>query len=88
MAYLVRASDHEGVPPGQPIPPAIQDAVAEMKSTFAYTHYSLLDTVSTDVRRHTEIENMVTGARVGPTGSLAPFFYSLLLRQCRAVGGR
>ncbi|HTX37066.1 MAG TPA: hypothetical protein VME43_18685 [Bryobacteraceae bacterium] len=77
VAYLVRASDHQDITPGQPIPPAIEDAVAEMRRTFAYTHYSLLDTVSTEVHHHTEVENMVTGAKAGPAGNLAPFFYQI-----------
>jgi len=62
VAYLVWASVHYGSPPGQPIPAAIEDAVAEMKKTFTYTDYKLLDTVSTDVHRHTEISNIVPGA--------------------------
>jgi len=62
VAYLVWASVRYGNPPGQPIPAAIEAAVAEMKKTFAYTDYKLLDTVSTDVRHHAEIENILPGA--------------------------
>ena len=62
VAYLVWASVNYGSPPGQPIPAAIEEAVAEMKKTFAYTDYKLLDTVSTDVRRHAEVENILPGA--------------------------
>jgi len=62
VAYLVWASVHYGSPPGQPIPAAIEEAVAEMKKTFAYTDYKLLDTVSTDVRHHAEVENILPGA--------------------------
>jgi hypothetical protein len=61
VAYLVWASVHYGSPPGQPIPAAIEEAVAEMKKTFAYTDYKLLDTVSTDVRHHAEVENILPG---------------------------
>ena len=39
VAYLVWASVHYGSPPGQPIPTAIEEAVAEMKKTFADTDY-------------------------------------------------
>jgi hypothetical protein len=59
VAYLVWASVHYGNPPGQPIPAAIEVAVAEMKRTFPYTDYKLLDTVSTEVRHHAEIENIL-----------------------------
>jgi hypothetical protein len=62
VAYLVWASVHYGSPPGQPIPEAIEDAVAEMKKTFAYTDYKLLDTVSTEVHHHAEVENLLPGA--------------------------
>jgi hypothetical protein len=62
VAYLVWASSNYGSPPGQPIPAAIEEAVAEMKKTFAYTDYKLLDTVSTEVRHHAEIENVLPGA--------------------------
>jgi len=62
VAYLVWASVHYGSPPGQPIPAAIEEAVAEMKKTFAYTDYKLLDTVSTDVRHHAEVANILPGA--------------------------
>lgn len=62
VAYLVWASVHYGSPPGQPIPAAIEEAVAEMKKTFAYTDYKLLDTVATDVRHHAEVENILPGA--------------------------
>jgi hypothetical protein len=59
VAYLVWASVHYGSPPGEQIPAAIEEAVAEMKKTFAYTDYKLLDTVSTDVRHHAEVENIL-----------------------------
>ncbi len=62
VAYLVWASVHYGSPPGQPIPAAIEEAVAEMKKSFAYTDYKLLDTVSTEVRHHAEVENILPGA--------------------------
>jgi hypothetical protein len=59
VAYLVWASVHYGSPPGQPIPAAIEEAVAEMKKTFPYTDYKLLDTVSTEVRHHADVENIL-----------------------------
>jgi hypothetical protein len=67
VAYLVWASVRYGSPPGQPIPAAIEDAVAEMKKTFGYTDYRLLDTVSTDVRRHAEVEDILPGASAAGT---------------------
>jgi hypothetical protein len=66
VAYLVWASVQYGNPPGQPIPATIEEAVAEMKKTFAYTDYKLLDTVATDVRHHAEVENILPGS-VGAT---------------------
>ena len=79
VAYLVRASTRNGesAPHGQPIPAALQDAIAEMKSTFAYVEYTLLDTVATEVRHHLSIENLVAGAQAGPSGAPAPFFYQI-----------
>jgi len=62
VAYLVWASVNYGSPPGQPIPATIEEAVAEMKKTFAYTDYKLLDTVSTGVLHHAEVENILPGA--------------------------
>jgi hypothetical protein len=73
VAYLVWASFNYGSPPGQPIPAAIEEAVAEMKKTFAYTDYKLLDTVSTVVRHHAEVENVLAGAST-PGGA---YFYTL-----------
>lgn len=73
VAYLVWASVHYGSPPGQPIPAAIEEAVAEMKKTFAYTDYKLLDTVSTDVRHHAEVENILPGASSAGTA----YFYAI-----------
>jgi hypothetical protein len=72
VAYLVWASYNYGSPPGQPIPAAIEDAVAEMKKTFAYTDYKLLDTVSTVVRHHAEVENILAGTNT-PGGA---YFYT------------
>jgi hypothetical protein len=72
VAYLVWASFNYGSPPGQPIPAAIEEAVAEMKRTFAYTDYKLLDTVSTVVLHHAEIENVLAGTST-PGGS---YFYT------------
>jgi len=59
VAYLVCAAVDASSPWGQPIPAAIEEAVAEMKKTFAYTDYKLLDTVSTDVRHNAEVENIL-----------------------------
>jgi hypothetical protein len=59
VAYLLWASHHYGSPPGQPIPAAIEEAVAEMKKTFPYTDYKLLDTISTVVRHHADVENIL-----------------------------
>lgn len=73
VAYLVWASAHYGNPPGQPIPAAIEEAVVEMKKTFAYTDYKLLDTVSTDVHHHAEIDNILPGASSAGTA----FFYTI-----------
>jgi hypothetical protein len=36
-----------------------------MKKTFAYTDYKLLDTVSTVVRHHAEVENYPAGSEWG-----------------------
>ncbi len=72
VAYLVWASSNYGSPPGQLIPAAIEDAVAEMKKTFAYTDYKLLDTVSTVVRHHAEVENILAGTNT-PGGA---YFYT------------
>ena len=78
VAYVVKAA--KGVPgvapTGEPIPPVIQDAIGEMKGTFAYKDVTLLDTVVTDVRHHAEIENMVLGTHQGPNGP-APYFYQI-----------
>lgn len=73
LAYLVWASSNYGSPPGQPIPAAIEEAVAEMKKTFVYTDYKLLDTVSTEVRHHAEVENVLAGTNT-PGGA---YFYTL-----------
>jgi hypothetical protein len=73
VAYLVWASFNYGSPPGQAIPAAIEEAVAEMKKTFAYTDYKLLDTVSTVVRHHAEVENVLAGTST-PGGA---YFYTL-----------
>jgi hypothetical protein len=72
VGYLVWASFNYGSPPGQPIPAAIEEAVAEMKKTFAYTDYKLLDTVSTVVRHHAEVENVLAGTNT-PGGA---YFYT------------
>ena len=93
VGYLVWASENYGSPPGQPIPAAIQEAIVEMKKTFTFTDYKLLDTVSTEVRRHTEVENILTVAGTaysytivydnpgisndGKTVSVNPFKFSL-----------
>jgi hypothetical protein len=73
VAYLVRASTRarpQNAPPGQPIPPVLQEAVAEMKANFAYSDYELLDTVVTEVRNHADVENMFPGQE-------SPDFYKI-----------
>ncbi len=76
VAYFVRASTSAGgvaSPPGQPIPPVLQEAIAEMKKTFAYTEYTLLDTVETEVHRQAKVENMLPGVIQNAT----PYFYEI-----------
>jgi hypothetical protein len=77
IAYLVRASTRaqgEAAPSGQPIPPVLQEAVAEMKKTFAYTDYTLLDTVETVVHHNSQIESMLPGRE---TNGVTPYFYEI-----------
>lgn len=87
VAYLVRAYTRTGpgdTPPpgGQPLPPALQEAVTEMKKTFNYTDFHMLDTVETEVHQHAHIENMFPGA-VGGTAAqreitgITPYFYEI-----------
>lgn len=76
VAYLVRAAEHMGQQPLKSIPPEIEDAVAEMKKTFAYANYSLLDTVSTDAHRHAEINSVFP--QIAQNGALAPFLYRIV----------
>jgi hypothetical protein len=76
VAYLVRAAEHMGQQPLKSIPPEIEDAVAEMKKTFAYANYSLLDTVSTDVRHHAEVNSVFP--QIAQSGALAPFLYHIV----------
>jgi hypothetical protein len=76
VAYLVRAANRtsgDATPPGQPIPAVLQDAIAEMKKTFAYSDYTLLDVVGTEVRHRAEVQNMFPGLNTG----LRPYFYDL-----------
>jgi len=64
MVYLVQASSRgpgEAAPVGQPIPPVLQEAVAEMKKTFAYTEYTLLDIVPAEVHHNTVVNNILPG---------------------------
>jgi hypothetical protein len=77
VAYLVWASSNYGSPPGQPIPAAIEEAVAEMKKTFAYTDYKLLDTVSTGVRHHAEVDNLLPGALPGAFSAGPAYSYTI-----------
>jgi hypothetical protein len=85
VAYLVRATDvsdpsarvmYKDQVTLKPIPLEIQDAVAEMKKTFAYTYYSLLDTVSTDVHHHAEVDSVFP--QIAQTGVPAPFLYHIV----------
>jgi hypothetical protein len=76
VAYLVQASGRgpgEAAPPGQPIPAVLQDAVTEMKKTFSYTDYTLLDTLASDVRHNTVISNMLPGRQTHGV----PYFYEI-----------
>jgi hypothetical protein len=77
VAYLVWASVSYSNPPGQPIPAAIEEAVAEMRKTFAYTDYKLLDTVSTDVRHHAELDNLLPGALPGKFSAGPAYSYTI-----------
>lgn len=74
VAYLVRASmpaptpSPAPAPAGNqsavrttPIPPVLQDAITEMKKTFPYSDYSLLDIVETEVRNKAAVQNMFPG---------------------------
>lgn len=76
VAYLVRAAEYESRVPAKPIPSAIEDAVAEMKRTLPYKYYSLLDTVSTDVHHHAEVDSVVP--QIGQNGGLQPFTYHVV----------
>lgn len=80
VAYLVRAANRSSGQaeatgrPGQPIPPVLQDAITEMKSTFPYTDYTLLDTVATEVRNHAQVEDMLPGVQLN---NGTPYFYEI-----------
>jgi len=91
VAYLVRASNQDekqpaatpqgalsrgsAVPAGQPIPPVLEDAVAEMKKTFSYKEYSLLDTVETQVQlgQRAKVEDLLPVTN----SSGVPYFYEI-----------
>ncbi len=85
VAYLVRASTRQAkdTPAGQPVPPVLQEAITEMKKTFPYTDYTLLDTVETELpgassrngAHDAHVESMLPG-REAPGGS-APYFYEI-----------
>jgi len=87
VAYLVRAYTRVGpddTPPpgGQSLPPALQEAVTEMKKTFNYTDFSLLDTVQTEVHEHAHVENMFPGVVAGTAAQreihgVTPYFYEI-----------
>jgi hypothetical protein len=84
VAYLVRASTSQAknLPPGQPIPPVLQEAITEMKKTFAYSDYALLDTIETELpgastrnmAHEAHVESMLPGREAA--GS-APYFYEI-----------
>jgi hypothetical protein len=76
VAYLVQASrggPGEGAPARQPIPPVLQDAIAEMKKTFSYADYTLLDTLASEVRHNTVVSNMLPGRELHGV----PYFYEI-----------
>jgi len=80
-AYLIRATtaeDARGAPNAQPVPAVVAEAIAEMKRTFPYTEYSLLDTAVTEVLHHTEVESLAPGLSLPGLGGVPmPYFYSL-----------
>jgi len=80
IGYLVQASrpkPGEAAPAGQPIPPVVQEAVAEMKKTFNYTDYTLLDTIPAEVHHNTTVNNMLpVRSEYG-----LPIFYEIKFNQ-------
>ena len=48
-----------------------------MKKTFAYTDYKLLDTVSTGVRHHAEVDNLLPGALPGAFSAGPAYSYTI-----------
>jgi hypothetical protein len=85
VAYLVRASTRaaKDVPAGPPVPPVLQEVIAEMKKTFAYGDYTLLDTIETGLpgansrngAHQAHVESMLPPGRetLGPV----PYFYEI-----------
>jgi hypothetical protein len=76
VAYLVQASRRgpgEGAPTGQPVPPVLQGAIAEMKKTFSYADYTLLDTLASEVHHNTVVSNMLPGRELKGM----PYFYEI-----------
>jgi hypothetical protein len=63
VAYLIRAAD--APPPNakidSPIPQQLEDVVAEMKKSFVYTHYTLLDTVTSVSQGGASASDMLPG---------------------------
>jgi len=82
IAYLVQASrlkPGEAAPAGQPIPPVLQEAVAEMKKTFSYSDYTLLDTIPAEVHHNTTVTNILPGR--SENGNGLPLFYEIKFNQ-------
>lgn len=75
VAYLIRAANRppKNTPPAMPA--ILQDAVADMKKSFAYSDYSLLDIQATEVRDHAKVESLM--GPDAPGWGATPYFYQI-----------
>jgi hypothetical protein len=80
--YMVRASMN---PPGpdvkpRPVPAELESALTEMKRSFAYSSYTLLDTLVSPVNGHVQLSGVLPQFY---TSTVQAYFYTLSLSSVR-----
>jgi hypothetical protein len=80
--YMVRASMNPLGPEAKPrpIPTELESALTEMKRSFAYSSYTLLDTLVSPVNGHVQLSGVLPHFY---TGNVQAYFYTLSLSNVR-----